>query len=77
MKSPPAERMPTTGDIGDETLPLADEAADLLDRLREEPLPEEPRNAAALRRATQAAFVILQQARTLAERRAREPEETP
>ncbi|MDE0717335.1 MAG: hypothetical protein OXH64_05280 [Rhodospirillaceae bacterium] len=68
--------MPAAGDIGGEERPLAEEAADLLDRLRDEPLPEEPRNAAALRRATQAAFVILQQARTLAERRTREPKET-
>ena len=56
---------------------LAGDAVSLLDRLRAYPLPEEPRNAAALRRATQAAFAILEQARTLAERQAREPKETP
>ena len=56
---------------------LAGDAARLLDRLRAYPLPAEPRKAAALRRATQAAFAILEQARTLAERQARKPEETP
>ncbi len=66
-----------TGGAGGEAFPLAEEAALLLDRLREEPIPEEPRNAAALRRATQAAFVILKQTRTLAERRAREPRGDP
>ncbi len=56
---------------------LAGDAGRLLDRLRTYPLPAEPRKAAALRRATQAAFALLEHARTLAERQAREPEETP
>lgn len=58
-------------------IPLTEEATRLLEQLRKEPLPEEPRNAAALRRATQAAFAILEQARILADRPAREPKETP
>ncbi|MCY3830137.1 MAG: hypothetical protein OXF89_13475 [Rhodospirillaceae bacterium] len=58
-------------------IPLDEESARLLGRLRAEPLPEEPRAAAALRRATQAAFAILEQVRKLAERRSREPEEIP
>ena len=57
-------------------IPLDEEAARLLDRLRAEPLPNEPRTAAALRRATQAAFAILEQARKLADRPARKTEET-
>ncbi len=57
--------------------PLAEEAARLLERLRAHPLPEDPRTAAALRRATQAAFAILEQARLLAGRPARETGETP
>ena len=61
----------------DEAVPLADAAAQLLDRLRAEPLPAEPRTAAALRRATQAAFAILAHARRLTEPSARNPEENP
>ena len=56
---------------------LADDAARLLDRLRAYPLPDEPRAAAALRRATQAAFAIMEQARAMAERQACKPKETP
>ena len=69
--------MQTTGGSRDEDFPLADEAARLLDRLRAEPLPAEPRTAAALRRATQAAFAILAHARRLTEPSARNPEENP
>ena len=61
----------------DEAVPLADAAAQLLDRLRNEPLPAEPRTAAALRRATQAAFAILAHARRLTKPSARNPEENP
>ena len=60
-----------------EAVPLADAAAQLLDRLRAEPLPAEPRTAAALRRATQAAFAILAHARRLTEPQAHNPEENP
>ena len=56
---------------------LAADAARLLDRLRAEPLPAEPRTAAALRRATQAAFAILAHARRLTKPPARNPEENP
>lgn len=56
---------------------LTEDAARLLERLRNRPLPDDPRTAAALRRATEAAFAILEQARKLAERQAREPKETP
>ena len=56
---------------------LADDAAQLLDRLRAEPLPANPRTAAALRRATQAAFAILSHTRRLTEPSARNPEENP
>ena len=56
---------------------LAEDAARLLERLRNRPLPDDPRAATALRRATQAAFALLEQARTLAERQARKPGETP
>ncbi len=59
----------------DEDLPLADEAAQLLDRLRSEPLPAEPRTAAALRRATQAAFAILAHTRRLTGPKAHKTEE--
>ena len=69
--------MRTTGDCSDEALPLADEAARLLDRLRAHPLPADPRTAAALRRATQAAFAILAHTRRLTGLPARNPEETP
>ena len=61
----------------DEAVPLADAAAQLLDRLRNEPLPAEPRTAAALRRATQAAFAILAHTRRLTEPQAHNPEDTP
>ena len=64
-------------DRPDADLPLADEAARLLDRLRAEPLPAELHTAAALRRATQAAFAILAHARRLTEPQAHNPEDTP
>ena len=60
-----------------EAVPLADAAAQLLDRLRAEPLPMDERPAAALRKATQAAFAILAHARRLTEPPARNPEENP
>ena len=58
-------------------LPLDEEAALLLERLRAYPLPEDAWTAAALRRATQAAFAILEKVRILAGEPVREPEETP
>lgn len=45
---------------------LADDAARLLDRLREEPLPEDAAEAAALRIATRNAFLLVEELRTLA-----------
>ena len=45
---------------------LADAAAGLLDRLRNEPLPAGERTAAALRQATRHAFILVEEARKLA-----------
>lgn len=50
---------------------LADDAARLLDRLRKEPLPEDPHKAAALRDATRNIFVLVEETRTLAAEEAR------
>lgn len=47
------------------SVPLANDAARLLDRLRAEPLPEDERPATALRKATQAAFALLEEVRKL------------
>ena len=77
MRVPRFDGACMTGNRRDTDLPLADEAARLLDRLRAEPLPAEPRTAAALRRATQAAFAILSHTRRLTEPSARNPEENP
>ena len=77
MRFPRFDGACMTGNSRDEDFPLADEAARLLDRLRAEPLPAEPRTAAALRRATQAAFAILSHTRRLTEPSARNPEENP
>lgn len=66
-----------TAESRDSNLPLADQAANLLDRLRVHPLPADPRTAAALRRATQAAFAILAHTRRLTKKRVRNPEENP
>ena len=53
-------------DIHDTGRPaLADDAARLLERLRAEPLPADERPAAALRKATQAAFALLEEVRKL------------
>ena len=41
-------------------------AARLLDRLRKEPLPEDAREASALRKATRNAFLLVEELRTLA-----------
>lgn len=77
MKSPPAEGMGSHPDRREGGLPLAAEAARLLDRLRAEPLPAEPWAAAALRRATQAAFAILDHVRRLAKPATHQPKDTP
>ena len=45
---------------------LADDAARLLDRLRNEPLPAGERTAAALRQATRHAFILVEETRKLA-----------
>ena len=45
---------------------LADDAARLLDRLRNEPLPDSERTAAALRQATRHAFILVEETRKLA-----------
>ena len=44
---------------------LADDAARLLDRLRNEPLPANERAAAALRQATRHAFILVEETRKL------------
>ena len=46
-------------------IPLVDAAAVLLDCLRAEPVPEDERPAVALRKATQAAFALLEEVRKL------------
>ena len=45
---------------------LADDAARLLDRLRNEPLPDSERTAASLRQATRHAFILVEETRKLA-----------
>ena len=45
---------------------LADDAARLLDRLRNDPLPAGERTAAALRQATRHAFILVEETRKLA-----------
>ena len=60
-------RRETGPETGPETgRALADAAAELLDRLRSEPLPVGERTAGALRQATRHAFVLVEETRKLA-----------
>lgn len=53
--------------------PLADAAARLLDRLRTERLPVDERQAAALRKATRNAFLLVEETRRLTAAKAQNP----
>lgn len=52
---------------------LAEAAAELLDRLRSEPLPAGERTAASLRQATRHAFILVEETRKLAAAKAPAP----